>query len=225
MLHLHNDETEYPTSDGQPMAETDLHRQIMVNLIEALTRYFRGRQVYVSGNILLYYERGNPRAHLAPDVLVSLDLPPGPREIYKVWEEGKMPDLVIEVTSKSTRKRDLQTKKDLYESLGVQEYLLFDPRRDYLEPRFQVFRRQGKGFVPVLVPEATGYTSPLLQLTFRVVADELRISESPEGALLLTPAEQALLAEEQAQRAEEQAQRAERYAARLRELGIEPDSV
>ena len=263
------------------MAETDLHRQIMVNLIEALGLHFAGQRVYVSGNILLYYERGNPKAQLSPDVLVSLDLEPGRREIYKLWEEGKMPDLVIEVTSKSTSKKDLRTKKELYERLGVREYLLFDPRSEYLEPRFQVYRRQGDAFVSVLVPEVTGYTSPLLNLNFRVVDDELRVAESLEGPLLLTPAEQyqradreeqranqealraeqeaqraeqeaqraeqeaqraeqealraeqealraeqeAQRAEQEAQRAEQEAQRAERYAARLRELGIDPDSL
>jgi len=232
MLQLRNDEPEYPTSDGQPMAETDLHRQIMVNLIEALGRYFAGQRVYVSGNILLYYERGNPKAQLSPDVLVSLDLEPHQREIYKVWDEGKMPDLVIEVTSKSTRKKDMRTKKELYERLGVREYLLFDPRSEYLEPRFQVYRREGEAFVAVLVPEVTGYISTVLNLNFRVVDDELRVAESLEGPLLPTPgetyeraAQQQRRAEQEAQRAEQEAQRAERYAARLRELGIEPESL
>ena len=48
-------EPDYPTSDGEPMGETDLHRDMMVNLIEALRNYYRNdSQVYVSGNILLY---------------------------------------------------------------------------------------------------------------------------------------------------------------------------
>ena len=195
------------------MAESDLHRQLMTNLIEALAAHFRGRQVYVSGNLMLYYERGNPKASLSPDVMVTLDHPPHPREIYKLWEEGKMPEFVIEVTSRTTRRKDLHHKKALYETLGVQEYLLFDPRGDYLEPRFQVYRRGGSGFLPVLVPAATGYTSPALQLTFRPVGDQLRIFD-PQGRLLPTPAEQVARAAQEAARAEQEAARAEQEPAR-----------
>ena len=55
-------EVEYPTSDGRPMAETDVHRQDMVDLIETLQDYFAAEpNVYVTGNLLLFYERGNKR--------------------------------------------------------------------------------------------------------------------------------------------------------------------
>jgi len=238
MLHLQADEPEYPTSDGEPMAETDTHRNIMVDLIHALSACFRGRDVYVSGNLLLYYVRGNPKACISPDVLVALDLPAHARPIYKVWEEGKAPDLVIEVTSKSTRKKDLRVKKALYESLGVREYLMFDPFGEYLEPRFQVFRLEAKGFVPVLVPESTGYFSPSLGLSFRVIQDTLRVL-TIDGNVVPTPDERIVLAEEEQQRADqerqradEQRQRAEKLSlrnqlleARLRELGLDVESL
>lgn len=227
MLHAQDDEPDYPCSDGKPMAESDLHRQIMLDLIEALAYHFRGREVYVSGNLLLYYERGNPRACLSPDVLVTLNRPSHPREIYKLWEEGKMPECVIEVTSRTTRKRDTHHKKTRYEMLGVQEYLLFDPRGDYLEPRFQVYRRGGSAFLPVLAPATTGYTSPYLDLTFRVVNDELRIFDL-QGHMLPTMAEhrsqseQALIWARQAQeRAEQEAARAEQEAARAQRAEAE----
>lgn len=212
MLHVQDDEPEYPSSDGKPMAESDLHRQRMVDLIEALSQHFMGQEVYVSGNLLLYYERGNPKACLSPDVLVTLDRSPHPRETYKLWEEGKAPELVIEVTSRTTRKKDTHHKKNLYECLGVQEYLLFDPRGDYLEPRFQVYRRSGSRFLPVLTPTTTGYTSPSLNLNFRVVDEQLRVFDRER--LLPTPAEQAKWAREESARAEREAARAEREAAR-----------
>ena len=222
------------------MGETDLHRDMMINLIEALREYYRDQpQVYVSGNILFYYEEGEPRSHLSPDVLVALGVPQDRKETYKLWEVGKAPDLVIEVTSRTTRLRDVGTKKGLYEALGVREYVLFDPREEYLSPRFQVFRREGNHFLPALAPEGQGYLSPALGLSFRVVDGELRVFDPATGALLLTPAEharsakeqarraeeQSRRAEEQSRRAEEQSRRAERYAARLRELGIDPESL
>ena len=61
----------YPTSDGKPMAETDWHRDLMLALIQTLKAYHEAqRRVYVSGNLLLFYERGNRRRHLSPDVFV-----------------------------------------------------------------------------------------------------------------------------------------------------------
>ena len=198
MLHFQPlDDIEYPTSDGEPLGETDLHRQLMIDLIEALQTHFRPRQdVYVSGNLLMFSEQGEPRVHLSPDVLVALDVPQGPpRESYKIWVERKAPDLIIEVTSASTRMRDIGVKKGVYEALGVTEYILFDPRGEYLRPRFQVYRREGELFVRHLVPEATGYRSDRLGLEFRVIDDTLRMYAANTGNLLLTPREQAARAD------------------------------
>ena len=118
----------YPESDGQPMAETDVHRDLMIDLIAMLREYFHDDpQVYISGNLFLYYQEGNPRRVVAPDVFVVKGIPGGRRRIYKLWEEGRPPDVVFEVTSPSTRGEDLRTKHALYARLGVAEYFLFDP--------------------------------------------------------------------------------------------------
>ena len=94
----------YPESDGKPMAESDLHRDEMVRAIQTLQDAYAGRpDVYVSGNLLLYYEEGNPRASVAPDVMVVFGVPKLPlRRVYKLWEEGAAPSVVIEITSPST---------------------------------------------------------------------------------------------------------------------------
>ena len=126
----------YPESDGRPMAESDLHRDEMVYFIDALKDHFRDDPlVYVSGNLLLYYEGGAPRSVVAPDVFVVRGVPKGQRRIYKLWEEGMPPCLVVEVTSESTRDEDLVTKRGRYEQLGVEEYFLYDPTADYLPSR------------------------------------------------------------------------------------------
>lgn len=131
----------YPTSDGRPMGETDLHRQEMVEGIETLKMYYAGQQVYVSGNILLYYKPGNRRRHVSPDLLVVKGLSPGLRECYLVWKEGKPPDVVVEYTSKSTKEEDLDEKFEIYrDQIKVPEYFLFDPRDEYLDPPMQGYR-------------------------------------------------------------------------------------
>ena len=228
MLSLQDNEPEYPSSDGKPMAESDLHRQRMVDLIEALKCHYQGQEVYVSGNLLLYYERGNPKACLSPDVLVTLDRPSHPREIYKLWEEGKAPELVIEVTSKSTRKKDTHHKKALYEMLGVQEYLLFDPRGDYLDSRFQVYRRAGAQFLEGAGAdqEAAGAEKEALRAEHEAARAEHEAARAEQEAARAEQeaaraeqeaarAEQAaMLAQQEALRAEKEAARAEQEAAR-----------
>ena len=120
----------YPTSDGKPMAETELHRELMVDLIELLKdRYAEIPDVYVSGDLLLFYEEGNRRRHVAPGRLRRLRRRRSGRRLnYLLWAEGKGPDVVIEVTSKTTRREDQTKKRTLYQDvLRVPEYFQIDP--------------------------------------------------------------------------------------------------
>ena len=135
---------DYPCSDGQPMAESDFQLEPLVYAITALRTHFHHRKkVYVAGDMFLYHEEGNPGAVVAPDVFVVVGAPVHKRMSYKLWEEPKAPDFVLEVTSRSTRKEDQGRKREVYASLGVGEYWLFDPTGDYLAPRLQGFRLHG----------------------------------------------------------------------------------
>src|SRR5713226_5574893 len=88
----------YPESDGKPMAESDVHRDWMVWIIESLRFFFLGQRVYVSGNLLIYYVEGDAKKSVAPDVFVVKDCDPKRRKIFKVWEEGKAPNFAMETT-------------------------------------------------------------------------------------------------------------------------------
>ncbi len=126
-------EIDYPETDGKPMAETDKHRNLMAELIAELEEFFRSDpDVYVSGNLLLYYVEGQPGKNTAPDIFVVRGIPKHERRTYKLWEEGRAPDIVIEISSRRTWGDDLQRKWRLFERLGVTEYFLFDPEYDYL---------------------------------------------------------------------------------------------
>ena len=131
----------YPESDGKPMAETEYHRDIMIDFIQMLKHYFRNtNDVHVSGNLLMYYEEGNPRKSISPDVFVTFGVSKKRRRTYKIWEEGHAPDFVLEVASPSTYRHDLTRKKDLYASvLGVREYYIYDPYHE-VNPYFLGFR-------------------------------------------------------------------------------------
>lgn len=131
----------YPESDGKPMAETEYHRDIMIDFIQVLKHYFRNvNDVHVSGNLLMYYEEGNPRKSVSPDVFVAFGVSKKRRRTYKIWEEGQAPDFVLEVASPSTYRHDLTRKKDLYASvLGVREYYIYDPYHE-VNPYFLGYR-------------------------------------------------------------------------------------
>ena len=210
----------YPESDGQPMAETDVHRDLMVDLIAMLREYFRDDpHVYISGNLFLYYQEGDPRRVVAPDVFVVKGIPGHQRRIYKLWEEDRPPDIVFEVTSPSTRGEDLRTKHDLYARLGVTEYFLFDPLDEYLRPPFQGYRLEQDRYVP-LRPAADGSLwSAVLGLELHVRGERLRLFDPESQRWLPLPEEEPAArraAEARAVVAEARAVAAEAELARLR---------
>jgi len=147
---LLRDDVILPETDGQPMAETDVHRDEMIDLIEALKDWFRTEEeVYVSGNLFLYYDPHDLNRKVAPDVFVVLGVPRRRRRYYRLWKEGKAPDVVVEVTARGTRDEDTQSKRRLYAELGVTEYVLYDPTGDYLSLRLQGYRLAGGESRPV----------------------------------------------------------------------------
>lgn len=181
---------DYPSSDGRPMAETDRHREIMVDAIEVLKhRYQDDPNIYVSGNLLLFYEEGNKRRHVSPDVFVIKGVPNLVRDNYLMWEEGKGPDVVIEITSRTTRKEDIKQKYDLYlNRLAVREYFLFDPLEEYLKPSMQGFRRRARLFVAIR-PVADRLPSQVLGLHLERSGSTLRFWDPISGAWVLTSQE------------------------------------
>ena len=106
------------------------------------------------------------------------------RRIYKLWEEGgRVPSLVIELTSESTRAEDVEKKK-LYERLGVEEYFLFDPYGDYLEPRLQGQRLEGGRYIPMAPKPDGSLVSSTTGLILRPEGERLRLVDPAAGPLL-----------------------------------------
>ena len=131
-------EVEYPSSDGKPLAENDAQLAAILYGVSALRVHYAGRSdVYVSCDLLIYYEEGNPRVSVAPDVFVVFGVEDRMRMNYKVWEEGKGPDFVLEVASPSTWREDVGRKRGIYAGLGVKEYWLYDPLGEHLKPALQ----------------------------------------------------------------------------------------
>lgn len=217
----------YPTGDGEPVAETYDHFYVLAIVLEVLRQFLSDRQATVLGNQFLYYAQGLPRLRTAPDVMVILDVPPGGRDSYKIWEEGQVPAVIFEMTSQGTRQHDESFKKTLYEQLGVQEYWQFDPRGEWIPEQLRGYRLRGESYEPI-----TDSQSQPLQLRLAVDGKLIAFYRLDTGEKLLIPDELAAALHEQTaarQQAEEDAeqerQRAERLAARLRELGEDPDAI
>jgi Uma2 family endonuclease len=216
-IPLQRDDIYYPESDGQPMAETDLHRDEMVDLIHALKRRYRDvPDVYVTGNLFFYFAQGDPRAVVAPDLFLVKGVAKGQRRTYKLWQEGRVPSLVIEITSDSTRDEDVTKKKLCYERLGIEEYFLHDPYGDYLDPKLQGYRL-GMNRFQRIVPEADGSLRSLTTgLLFRAEGTSLRLQDAQTGERLLTGDEEVARETTARQAAEERAAALEAELARLR---------
>ena len=206
----------YPTSDGKPMAETDWHRDLMLTLIETLKDYYSARdRVYVSGNLLVFYERGNRRRHVSPDVFVVKGVAKHNRPNYLLWEE-KNPDVVLELTSSSTRREDVETKFRLYrDTLRVKEYFLFDPHADYLDPPLQGYRLRAGQFHAVR-SVAGRLPSRVLGLHLERVGRDLRLHDPTAVEWLPTPRERAERAESVLRQVEAENERLRREIEALR---------
>ena len=143
---------DYPESDGRPIGETPIHRDNLGWSIDVLRRwFFHDFMIYVSGNMMMYYEQGNRYRSVSPDIFVVRGIPRLPeRRVYMTWKEGKTPDAAIELTSKSTKREDLKQKFQLYQDvLKIKEYFLFDPECEYLKPPLQGYRLVRGRYEPI----------------------------------------------------------------------------
>ncbi len=203
----------YPSSDGEPVAETYDHLYAILTTLEVLKQYLTGRQATVLANQFLYYSQGLPKLRTAPDVMVIFDVEPGGRDNYKIWEEGQVPVVIFEMTSKGTQDQDKTFKKTLYEQLGVLEYWLFDPKGEWIEEKLQGYRLRGETYEPI-----TDSRSEPLQLRLVVEGKLIGFYREDNGEKLLIPDElaQALqLAEERAEQERQQRDQAQQQLAEM----------
>jgi Uma2 family endonuclease len=193
----------YPSSDGEPMAETGIHVMTILMLFQALEDFFRDRRdVYLAANQFWYWEEGNPTARRSPDVMVVPGIGNRFRDSLMSWREGgAVPSVIFEITSKSTWRIDIKDKFPVYEKLGVNEYFIFDPIDRCLRPRLQGYRLNRKKHRKMR-QSADGSLESQHGFRVRPEGTFLRLAFAATGETILTRAEQV----EQAELAAEQAQ-------------------
>lgn len=185
----------YPESDGEPMAETDKHRKLMMDFILMLEDHFRyDNDVYISGNLLLYYVEGDPKKCLSPDVFVTFGVEKKQRRTFLTWEEANTPDFVLEVASPKTISNDLGKKKELYASvLQVKEYYIYDPMGQIV-PSFVGYRLIDGEYQEILAVDER-LPSEILGLQLGENDGELRLYDPNRSQWLQPPQERVDAAE------------------------------
>jgi len=215
--------------DGEPL-ESNRHRIAMNLLIRSLQQAWTDRNDYfVGGNMFIYYSRTQVRNRdfRGPDFFVVLNVDSTQsRQGWVVWDEnGRYPDVVVELMSPTTANVDLGLKKEIYAGIfKTRDYFVFDP---FNPESLQGWRLDVNFQYQPLVPnqqgwlwcETLGFWLAMWQgIIDRETASWLRFYDQ-QGNLVLLPEEA------ERQRADAQQQRAERLAARLRELGEEPENL
>jgi Uma2 family endonuclease len=234
---------EYPDSDGKPMSDNTKQFRWITTIKYNLDWLFTNDEnVFVAGDLLWYPVEGNPKRRVAPDVMVAFDRPKGDspeatlceRGSYKQWLEGDIaPQVVFEILSPGNTANEMASKLAFYDRHDVEEYYIYDPDTNTLTG----WERENGYLAEILVMQ--DWCSPRLGIRFDLITPpELQIYQ-PNGEIFLSfeqvsqrlaattreleNALQALSTREQEIKA--QSDRNQQLAAKLRELGIDPDTL
>ena len=221
---------DYPSSDGEPMAESDQQYVPLTDTVSALRVRYRHRDdVYIAGDMLVYYRMNRADVRVAPDVFAVFGATGNHRrDSWLVWREGRAPDFVMEIASRGTWRRDIAVKRRIYAAMGVAEYVRFDPTGRYFTPALVVARLDADGIYREQAPVSDadgiqrGY-SRVFGLEICVLPGrELRLYDPARGEWLLThqEAEDARRAEAAARQAEAAARQAEAAARQTAEATL-----
>lgn len=187
-----DEEIYYPSTIPNYMPENNFHFVLIANLAVMLQTFLqRARGNYVFGDIMFYYEEGNPRKFIAPDLMVCLDKEKEPSKgVYKLWEERHVPQVVIEIASESTWLKDVSSKLAIYQKLGVKEYYVFDIERTFLPQALLAYRMETGILTEVEIPNKR-ILSESLGLELVDTGETLRFFNPETNEFLMTMEEMA----------------------------------
>jgi Uma2 family endonuclease len=241
----------YPDSDGLPMANNALHEKYITNTKHGIESAVKDRDdVFVAADLFWYPVKGNPKIVLAPDVIVAVGRPKGERKSYKQWEEDNIPpQIVFEYLSDANTAEEMINKAYFFERYGVQEYYVYDIERHILTG---FIRYQEHDQLFEKIADMQDWVSPRLRIRFDMSSGSLQLYK-PDNTPFLSFSELENILEETAEKLDRTTVRLERIeerlertterldetqseldetrkqkellAAKLRELGINPDTL
>ncbi|NEO86956.1 MAG: Uma2 family endonuclease [Spirulina sp. SIO3F2] len=232
----------YPDSDGQPMADNTLQFEWIVTIKENLELLFSDNpEVFVAGDLLWYPVEGDNKTRRAPDAMVAFGRPKGYRGSYQQWKEDQIaPQVVFEVLSPGNTLSEMAKKLAFYQRFGVEEYYLYNP----YSMDMGGWQRSGTFLAPIAEPN--GWVSPRLGIRFETTLGKPLKLFTPQSQLFLTFVELGKLrAQAEAERdqiaaerdqivverdqvtaeRDQERQRVDLLTAKLRELGIDPNTL
>ncbi len=251
-----DDEFLYPDSDGKPLADNTIQLRLIFTIKGGLDALFKDRNdVFIAADLFWYpvkltqqeiIEQEEPQRQ-APDVMVVFGRPKGDRGSYLQWKEDNIaPQVAFEILSPGNRKKDMETKFKFYQEHGIEEYYLYNPKKN----RLQGWLRKGKKLKEISQME--GWTSPLLGIRFTTLEEDLVLFR-PDGEPFVDyvgvveqrdlQKQRAILAENERDRAqlekelekqradraettiEEERQKNQQLRDRLIQLGIDPETL
>jgi Uma2 family endonuclease len=220
----------HPTEEDL-MGETSVHRRLVTYLAAVLRWLFHEQVCAVYENLNFYQTRNYKEYPVAPDLAVIKDTPFEEIRSWPLVRREARPQVVFEILSEETWRKDLKEKLPAYEHMGVQEYFAYDPNPKPLA------RATAKRLFGWRRAEQTGLLSPLqARRDGRLWSTELDSWLAPEGVFLrlydrhgnlrLTEAEaMAQQVETEAEAREAADRRAQILAEKLRSLGVDPDDL
>ncbi len=174
-------EIEYPERNW--IAQSIAHGDAVLQAAAALRNHFRERpDVLVAMELAVYYRRDDNNAWLQPDVQVVFGVSPENRRSYRIWEEGKAPDFVLEVASPATAEHDAKYKRREYARMGVREYWRLDPEGTLMGSALEGYEASGGKYEPVQPVASSG---PERWFRSRVLGLELRSQRQARGTVLV----------------------------------------
>ena len=176
---------------GLILLEAAPHGSAVYHARHALHHFFRRvrrADVFIAHNLLLIHQDGEAEIRLGPDLLVAFGLSEEPVSSYRIADQGKPPDWVLEVTSPSTKTRDRTVKKDRSAAMGVREFWILELAGRQCAAQLQGFRLERGHYVslaPLGEERPPAIRSAVLGLDLWLDGELLRVRDSQTGAAAL----------------------------------------
>ncbi|MCY7407955.1 MAG: Uma2 family endonuclease [Alkalinema sp. CAN_BIN05] len=211
----------YSDCDGQPMSDNTKQFRWIVTIKENLEMLFADApNIFVAGDLFWYPVEGNNKLRQAPDTMVAIGRPKGDRGSYQQWQEENIsPQVVFEILSLGNRMGEMNRKFKFYEQYGVEEYYIYDPDRI----DFNVWIRAGSSLESIDFQE--NFVSPCLGIRFELQDPSPLVIYRLDGQPFIGFVDLDRLRQQANSRADRAETQAQTLAAKLRELGIGPDSL
>ena len=196
--------------DMQQAPANNQLREILQNVLTPGWQYPYHPTILIGNEIPIYYGTASPstggqQPHVVPDCLVAFDVDTAAiweRVGYDLTQNGKPPEFVMEVASRTTRHNDARRKRDVYQKIGVSEYWRFDATggRFFGQPIIgeRLVNQRYERFPLIRYDDgAEGSTSLALNLNFRWRNRAFSVHDPTTGGEYENPrAENARLREE-----------------------------